>query len=75
MDFFVKLPAHHQPALVFFTIIVYLVDAGYDSVQENNKLLDQLWRRKICQVSKVPFKNQILKKAFYIFILLRWPAG
>lgn len=32
MDFFVKLPVHHQPALVFFAVIFYLVDAGEDSL-------------------------------------------
>lgn len=42
MDFFVKLPVHHQPALVFFAVIVYLVDADEDSLWENSKLLDQL---------------------------------
>lgn len=32
MDFFVKLPVHHLPALVFFAVIVYLVDADEDSL-------------------------------------------
>lgn len=30
--FFVKLPVHHQPALMFFAVIVDWVEAGEDSL-------------------------------------------
>lgn len=59
MDSLVKLPVHHQPALLFFAVIVYLVDAGEDSLWENNKLLDQLQRQKSAKYPKCLLKTKI----------------
>lgn len=58
MDFFVKLRVHHQTAVMFFAVIVYLVEAGEDSLWENNKLLDQLQRQKSAKYPKYLLKTK-----------------
>lgn len=59
-------------------VIVYPLESSEDSLRENNELtlvlLDKSGSKKLPSAQSSFWKPNA-EKAFYIFILVRWPAG